>query len=135
MTKDELIQYVAERFSADAEYPWNDDNFIFRHHGNRKWFAVIMRIPYGRLRIDKDGDVDIVDVKCGPLLMDAYRKQPGILPGYHMNKDHWITILLDGSADDVLIKELFEISYDLTDAKPQMKKCEADQNKLVEDWL
>ena len=133
MTKDELIQYVAERFSADAEYPWNDDNFIFRHPGNRKWFAVAMRIPYGRLQIDRDGDVDIVDVKCGPLLMDAYRKQPGILPGYHMNKDHWITILLDGSADDVLIKELFEISYDLTNAKPRMKKCEADQNKLVED--
>ena len=127
MTKDELIQYVAERFSADAEYPWNDDNFIFRHHGNRKWFAVIMRIPYGRLRIDKDGDVDIVDVKCGPLLMDAYRKQPGILPGYHMNKDHWITILLDGSTDDILIKELFEISYDLTDAKPRMKNSKADR--------
>ena len=127
MTKDELIQYVAERFSADAEYPWNDDNFIFRHHGNRKWFAVIMRIPYGRLRIDKDGDVDIVDVKCGPLLMDAYRKQPGILPGYHMNKDHWITIMLDGSTDDILIKELFEISYDLTDAKPRMKNSKADR--------
>jgi predicted DNA-binding protein (MmcQ/YjbR family) len=58
--------------------------------------------------------------------MDAYRKQPGILPGYHMNKDHWITILLDGSADDVLIKELFEISYDMTDVKPRIKKCEAD---------
>ena len=81
-----------------------------------------MRIPYVRLQIDKVGDVDIVDIKCGPLLMDAYRKQPGILPGYHMNKDHWITILLDGSADDGVIQELFEISYDLTDTKPLRKK-------------
>ena len=97
MTKDELILYVGERYSTEPEYPWADENFIFRHQGNRKWFAV-----------------DIVDVKCGPLLMDVYRKQPGILPGYHMNKDNWLTILLDGSAEDDLIKELFELSFDLT---------------------
>ena len=117
MTRNELIQYVAERFSTDAEYPWNDDNFIFRHYGNRKWFAVAMRIPYRKLGMAHEGIVDIVDVKCGPLLMDAYRREPGILPGYHMNKDHWITILLDGTADNELVKELLEISYDLTNGK------------------
>ena len=117
MTKEQLIRYVAERFSTDPEYPWADENFIFRHRANRKWFAVAMRLPYRRLGIDCDGLVDIVDTKCGPLLMDAYRKQPGILPGYHMNKDHWLTILLDGTAEDELIWELLEISYDLTKSK------------------
>ena len=120
MTKDELIAYVAERFSTDAEYPWGDENFIFRHQGNRKWFAVAMRIAYRKLGLDCDGLVDIVDVKCGPLLMDTYRRLPGILPGYHMNKDNWITILLDGSADDELIKELFEISFDITNTLPKV---------------
>ena len=115
MTKDELLEYVSSRFSTDAEYPWDDDSFVFRHLGNRKWFAVAMRVPYARLGIGRDGLVDIVDVKCGPLLMDPYRKQPGILPGYHMNKDHWLTILLDGTADDSLIRELFEISFVMTD--------------------
>ena len=108
MTKEELIRYVAERFSAEPEYPWADENFIFRHQANRKWFAVAMRVAYRRLGLEREGAADIVDVKCGPLLMDAYRRQPGIL------KDHWITILLDGSADDALIRELFELSYDLT---------------------
>jgi predicted DNA-binding protein (MmcQ/YjbR family) len=46
--------------------------------------------------------------------MDVYRRQPGILPGYHMNKDNWLTILLDGSAEDELIKELLELSFDMT---------------------
>ena len=124
MTKDEVIAYVAERFSIDPEYPWNDENFIFRHPENRKWFAVAMRIPYKRLGIDRDGLVDIVDTKCGPLLMDAFRQQPGILPGYHMNKDHWITMLLDGTAEDERIKELFEISFDLTNRKKKAKKTE-----------
>ena len=124
MTKDELIAYVAERFSTDAEYPWDDENFIFRHQENRKWFAVAMCVPYRRLGIGREDSVDIVDVKCGPLLMDVYRKQPGILPGYHMNKDHWITILLDGTAEDGLIRELFEISYDLTGSIVKGKRTE-----------
>ena len=122
MTRDGLIRYVAERFSTDAEYPWDDENFIFRHQGNRKWFAVAMRVPYRRLGLEREGAADIVDVKCGPLLMDSYRGQPGILPGYHMNKDHWLTILLDGSAEDGLIRELFEISYDLTNSGRKAKR-------------
>ena len=53
--------------------------------------------------------------------MDVYRKQPGLLPGYHMNKDHWVTILLDGTAKTDLIKELLEISYDMTNRKGKGK--------------
>ena len=83
-----------------------------------------MCVPYRRLGIEREDSVDIVDVKCGPLLMDVYRKQPGILPGYHMNKDHWITILLDGTAEDGLIRELFEISYDLTGSIVKGKRTE-----------
>ena len=114
MTANELIAYVRDTYSADPEYPWDDENFIFRHTANRKWFAVAMRLPYSRLGLEKPGSVDIVDVKCGPLLMDAYRRQPGILPGYHMNKDNWVTILLDVTAEDGLIRELMDISYDMT---------------------
>lgn len=121
MTKDELIRYVGETYAADPEYPWNDENFIFRHRGCRKWFAVAMRVPYERLGIRAAGAADVVNVKCGPILMGAYRGQPGVLPGYHMNKDHWVTILLDGSADDGLVKELLEISYGLTDRKPRRR--------------
>lgn len=117
MTKDELLQYAGKRYSTDAEYPWDDENFIFRHQGNRKWFAVAMQVPYRKLGIDREGLVDIVDVKCGPILSGAYRGQPGILPGYHMNKEHWITVLLDGSAEDELVKELLEISFDMTNSK------------------
>ena len=114
MNREELISYVRDYFSTDPEYPWDDDSFIFRHTGNRKWFAVAMNIPYQRLGLERPGSADIIDVKCGPLLMDVYRKQPGILPGYHMNKDNWITILLDGTAEKETIKELLEISYDMT---------------------
>lgn len=115
MNKDDLVNYVRDRFSVDPDYPFDEDTtFVLRHGGSRKWFAVAMKVPYMKLGIEKNGDADIVDVKCGPLLMGAYRKHPGILPGYHMNKDNWITILLDGTAEEQLIKELLEVSYDLT---------------------
>ena len=121
MTRDELFAYIFDTYSTEPEYPWMDDNFIFRHTGNRKWFAVGMRIRYATLGIAKEGQTDIIDVKCGPFLMGAYRGQPGILPGYHMNKDNWITILLDGSADDGLIRELLQVSYDLTNSRRRPK--------------
>ncbi|MBR4550372.1 MAG: MmcQ/YjbR family DNA-binding protein [Oscillospiraceae bacterium] len=122
MTKEELIRYVAERFSTDPEYPWDDESFIFRHSANRKWFAVAMRVPYTRLGIEREGLADIVDVKCSPLLMGAYRGLPGILPGYHMNKEHWLTIRLDGSAEEGVIRELFELSFDLTNRTPKRRR-------------
>lgn len=117
MKREELIRYVNETYSADPEYPWNDENFIFRHQGNRKWFAVAMRVPYRKLGLNREGPADVVNVKCGPILMGSYRGQPGILPGYHMNKEHWLTILLDGTAEDELVKELLEISFVMTNRK------------------
>ena len=53
MTKEELIRTVAERFSTEPEYPWADENFIFRHASNRKWFAVAMRVKYRRLGLER----------------------------------------------------------------------------------
>ena len=126
MTRDELIRYVADRYSTDPEFPWDDENFIFRHGGNRKWFAVAMRVAYRKLGIDREGSADVVDVKCHPILMGAYRTQPGIRPGYHMNKEHWLTILLDGSAEDALVKELLELSFDLTNRRPASGKPAAE---------
>ena len=115
MDKDELTRYIADRFSVDEEQPWGEGKgSVFRHPDNRKWFVVGMPVPYVRLGIQRDGTADVIDVKTGPLLMGSYLGQPGILPGYHMNKNHWLTVLLDGTAANDVIKELLEISWELT---------------------
>ena len=111
----DLNRYIRDRFDLEADYPWGeDDGCVFRHPSNRRWFAVEMRVPYARLGIERDGAAGIVDVKTGPLLMGSYLGQPGILPGYHMNKNHWLTVLLDGTAADGAVRELLEISWELT---------------------
>ena len=115
MTKQELMEYAASVYSVEPDYPWPEyDFFVLRHRDSRKWFAVEMTVPYRRLGLDRDGNADVVDVKCGPLLMGSYRQRPGVLPGYHMNKSHWVTLLLDGGTEDALIRELLDVSYELT---------------------
>ncbi|MEN8249684.1 MAG: MmcQ/YjbR family DNA-binding protein [Bacteroidota bacterium] len=59
-------------------------------------------------------DFESVNLKCKPELSAELRaSNPGIQPGFHMNKLHWNTILTDGSVSDKLLYELIDISYDL----------------------
>ena len=124
MTREELLRFAAERYSAEAEFPWGDDNCILRHQSNRKWFAAVLRVPYMRLGLPGEGMADLVNTKCPPLLRGSYLGCPGILPAYHMNKEHWLSALLDGSAEDQVIRELLEISYDLTKPRRKMQRRE-----------
>ena len=116
MTRQELTDYIFDTYSVEPDYPFREDTVscVFRHAGNRKWFALAVRIPYGTLGIHRSGQVDILNVKCDPILMGPLRGKPGFCPAYHMNKDRWITILLDGSAQREDITALLAMSYDLT---------------------
>ena len=67
--------------------------------------------------LKKAGEVDILNVKCNPIMMGSLRGKPGFCPAYHMNKDKWITILLDGSAGQEDIKALLAMSYTMTAMK------------------
>ena len=74
MTKTELLQYVAQAFGTAPEYPWADtpDAFVLRHENNRKWFAVGMTVRRDRLGLGGAGVVDVVNVKCDPLMSGSF---------------------------------------------------------------
>ena len=64
--------------------------------------------------ISTDDEPGRLTLKCDPNLGESLRAEhPAIVPGYHMNKRHWITIALDGSLPAALIEELVEDSFDL----------------------
>lgn len=125
MTKTVFLQYAADSFGVTPEYPWADlpDAFVLRHESNRKWFAVGMTVRCDRLGLARAGTVDVVNVKCDPLMSGSYLSQPGILPAYHMNKLHWLSILLDGTAADDDVRALLETSFALTYPKPKRNKA------------
>ena len=111
MTRKELENYISEVYDVEPDYPWFDANAVFRHKGNRKWFALAMEIPKDRLIQDEPGMVDVVNLKA--MKVD----EPGVYPAYHMNKYHWVSVALDGSASDDTVKMLLEISFEATRGK------------------
>ena len=55
-----------------------------------------------------------INLKCDPeLAVELRAKYPSVLPGYHMNKQHWNTVMMDGLISDKLILEWIDLSYDL----------------------
>ena len=72
-----------------------------------KWYAVIMTVEKSKLGLEGKESVDIMDVKCDPDMTNMIIQTYGFLPGYHMNKQHWITILLDGSVSKAKILDFF----------------------------
>ena len=119
MNRDELLSYALDTYGAEPEYLWRDypDTFILRHQNNRKWFAVVMTVERRKVGLAGEGQPDLLDVKCGPLLGGSFRETPGVVPAWHMNKSQWIGVLLDGSAADDFVTQLLDISWDLTRKK------------------
>ncbi|MDO4483543.1 MAG: MmcQ/YjbR family DNA-binding protein [Clostridia bacterium] len=93
------------------DYPFDDpDTTAMRHIGNRKIFALILH----------HGGQLMVNIKHDPMMGEMWRSSfPAVIPGYHMNKLHWSSIILDGSVPDEVIAMMLEHSFDLT--KPKQK--------------
>jgi len=128
MTQQEAVfQYIQETYDISPDYPFSpeDTAAVLRHPANRKWFGIVMQVSRKRLGLDGEDDVPIMNVKCDPLLMGSLLMSEGFLPGYHMNKRHWLTILLDGTVPIEDIRSLLDMSYDLT--KPKMRKRKTER--------
>lgn len=76
---------------------------------------MIMTVEKSKLGLEGNDLVDIMDVKCNPEMTSMIIQTYGFLPGYHMDKQHWITILLDGSVSEAKILDFLDMSYDLID--------------------
>ena len=116
MNSEELEAYILNHYSTEPDYPWADTPraAVFRHAGNRKWFALVMEVPRDKLGLPGTEMLDIVNFKCDPILISSLRGETGIFPAYHMNKEKWITIFLDGTVPKNEICDLLDLSYDLT---------------------
>ncbi len=116
ISRAEVLEYVNEKYGIAPDYPWmRTPNYaVLRHLHNRKWFGAIVDVTADKLGLDGVKLVDALNLKCDPLLAGALRGQPGILPAYHMNKEHWITILLDSDILKETVYQLIDTSYALT---------------------
>lgn len=129
MRREDWERYLVETYSAEADHPWMryPKYEVFRHGGNRKWFALVMEVPKAKLGLAEDGALDVMNVKCEPALLGTLRSEPGVFPAYHMSKDNWVTVALDGRVPEETVKMLVDMSFELT--RPKAKKRKAPQGE------
>ena len=68
--------------------------------------------------------LDVMDIKCSTIMIGSLLSTKGFLPAYHMNKNHWISIVLDNSVPDDQIIPLLELSYDSVAPKRRKKRAQ-----------
>lgn len=119
MQRAELKQHILETYPAEADHPWiTYPNYeVFRHSSNRKWFALIMDVPKQKLGLPEDSILNVVNLKCDPRIIGGLLNKPGFFPAYHMSKESWITVALDGSVPREEIEILLDMSFRLTGVK------------------
>lgn len=101
----EVLDYGMILPDVYMDTPFHDDNWVLlRFRKNKRAFAWTY---------EKDGTMR-VNVKVDPQWRDFWRNAyPSVLPGYHQNKDHWNTVILDGTIPNEEIKRMIAESYDL----------------------
>ena len=112
--RERIMQYIQDTYGSQAEYLWADSpgNAIFRHPASKKWYAALMRVLPEKLGLAGEEALDVMDIRCSTIMIGSLLSTKGFLPAYHMNKNHWISIVLDNSVPDDQITPLLELSYD-----------------------
>lgn len=105
MNIETLREYCISKKGTTESLPFGDDTLVFKADG--KIFALV----------NLDGDLSI-NLKCDPAYaMELRERYPSVTPGYHMNKKHWNTVLLDGTVPDKEVFSWIDHSYDLITCK------------------
>ncbi|HSZ24076.1 MAG TPA: MmcQ/YjbR family DNA-binding protein [Cytophagaceae bacterium] len=101
MNIEEYREYCLSKKEVIEELPFGPDTLVFKVKG--KIFALTSLETF-----------ESINLKCDPEEAVALReKYEAVIPGYHMNKKHWNTIIMDGSLSDKLIKQWIDDSYKL----------------------
>ncbi len=112
-----VLDYIKSLSGASYDCPFEEDfdTTVLRHKDSGKWFGIIMSVSGNKIGREDPAYLDVMNLKSNPedsiILFDLY---PQIIPAYHMNKTHWITVPLDNSISYELVTMLIDKSYYLT---------------------
>lgn len=112
----DIVAYARQKLGTEPDYPWEShpECAVLRHASSRKWYALVMTVAAERLGLSSSQQVAVLNVKVRPEHTGSLLLHRGILPAYHMNKEHWVSVLLEGEVDDDMVISLLEESYSLT---------------------
>ena len=115
MTKQQFLEYCLNTYGTSPDYPFDEDfeTAVLRHVDNRKWYAIVMRVSRRKFGFDSDEVIDVVNLKLPTEMFGSFSAADGVYPAYHMNKLHWISVLLPDAPDD-MVQFLVNVSFEAT---------------------
>lgn len=132
-----LLAHVLKQYGTGPDYLWPRQPCyaVLRHGHTKKWYGIIMDVPPRVLGLDGHDEVDILNLKSAPITVAGLLEKPGFLPAYHMNKKHWVSILLDGSVPLKEIRVLLDQSYELAkNAPPRALISSRRKNRMGQEF-
>lgn len=123
MTKQSFLEYCLSTYGTSPDYPFEEDfvTAVLRHSDNKKWYALVMRVSRRKFGFDSDETIDVVNLKLPTEMFGSFDADDGVYPAYHMNKLHWISVLLPDAPDDI-VQFLVNVSYEATKDKRKRRK-------------
>ena len=123
MTKQEFFEYCFNRYGTSPDYPFDEDfeTAVLRHADNRKWYAIVMRVSRRKFGFDSDEMIDVVNLKLPTEMFGSFGAADGVYPAYHMNKLHWISVLLPDAPEET-VQFLVNVSFEATKVKDKKKR-------------
>lgn len=108
-----VIDYVSRKYGDELEFLWEkfDDNAIWRRKDNKKWYGAILTVKKCKLGLSTDEKVEVLDLRAKPENLQRLIDNVHIFSGYHMNKKHWISVLLDECTNEKEVFDLIDESY------------------------
>ena len=131
---EKLTDYMQKTYHAKVERPWASypDYITFKDVEVDKWFALIMPVSRkslgGKALADgarPDQIIPVINVKADTEWIYQISQTPGYMPGYHMNKQHWLTIFLDGTVPYDQVLDCIDASYRMVTDTPTKRIYEA----------
>ena len=122
MTKQQFFEYCLAAHATSPDYPFDEDfeTAVLRHSGNRKWFAIVMGVSRRKFGQNSDEVIDVVNLKLPTEMFGSFGPADGVYPAYHMNKLHWISVLLPDAPDEI-VQFLVGVSFEATADKRKRK--------------
>ena len=123
MTKQQYFTLCQDAYGTLPDYPFEEDfeTAVLRHADTRKWYGIVMRVSRRKFGFDSDEVIDVVNLKLPMEMYGSFGAADGVYPAYHMNKLHWISVLLPDAPHD-LIEFLTNVSFKATKEKKKSKK-------------
>lgn len=98
-----IIDYIQNKYGDALEFLWekSSNNAVFRRKDNKKWYCAMLKVKGSSIGLDSDKYVEVIDFIEDSNIIPNLIDRKNYFPAYHMNKKHWLTILLNNCTLDI----------------------------------